>query len=48
MSTQYPPVTLPDTEVRLLKSKIAGDAFRLHVSPDLAILAGDGSYLRPA
>jgi predicted alpha/beta superfamily hydrolase len=32
MVLSHPPVTLPDTEVRLLKSEIVGHTFRLHIS----------------
>jgi predicted alpha/beta superfamily hydrolase len=32
MPSQYPPATLPDTEVRLLESSIVNDTYRLHIS----------------
>lgn len=32
MSSQLPPVTLPDTEIRLLKSSLVNDTYRLHVA----------------
>jgi hypothetical protein len=32
MSSTYPPVTLPNTQVRLLTSSIVNDTYRLHIS----------------
>ena len=32
MSSQYPTVTLPNTQVRLLKSSIVNDTYRLHIA----------------
>jgi predicted alpha/beta superfamily hydrolase len=32
MPSQYPPVTLPNTELRLLESSIVNDTFRLHIA----------------
>jgi predicted alpha/beta superfamily hydrolase len=32
MPSQYPPVTLPNTEIRLLKSSIVSDTYRLHIA----------------
>lgn len=44
MSSQYPSVTLPDTEVRLLPSSIVGDTFRLHISLPITYPDSDRAY----
>jgi predicted alpha/beta superfamily hydrolase len=41
MSRPHPPVTLPNTQVRLLNSAIVGDTYRLHIAlPDNYVKSG--------
>ena len=59
MTPQYPSVTLPNTEVRLLESSIINDTFRLYVSlpftytdsdrtyPVIYLIDGDGLFHNP-
>jgi len=44
MSSQLPPVTLPDTKVRLLKSSIVNDTYRLHISLPITYANSDKTY----
>ena len=44
MSSPYSPVTLPDTEVRLLKSSIVNHAYRLHIALPTNYAKSDRSY----
>lgn len=44
MSSQYPPVTLPDTEVRLLKSSIVNDTYRLYISLPITYANSERTY----
>ena len=44
MSSQHPPVTLPDTEVRLLKSSIVNDTYRLDISLPITYANSDRTY----
>ena len=44
MSTQYPSVVLPNSEVRLLKSAIINDTFRLHISLPVTYARSARSY----
>ncbi len=44
MSPQLPPVTLPDTEVRLLKSSIVNDTYRLHISLPITYANSNRTY----
>ncbi len=43
-SSRHPPVSLPDTEVRLLHSSIASDIYRLHISLPLTYANSDNTY----
>jgi predicted alpha/beta superfamily hydrolase len=44
MSSQHPPVALPDTEVRLLESSIVKDTFRLHISLPITYANSERAY----
>ena len=44
MSSPYPPVTLPNTEVRPLKSSIVDDTYRLHISLPVTYANSDRTY----
>jgi predicted alpha/beta superfamily hydrolase len=44
MSSKHPPVTLPDTEVRLLKSSIVNDTYRLDISLPVTYANSDRTY----
>jgi predicted alpha/beta superfamily hydrolase len=44
MSSPHSPVTLPDTEVRLLKSSIVNDTYRLHISLPITYANSDKTY----
>jgi hypothetical protein len=44
MSSRHPPVTLPDTEVRLLKSSIVNDTYRLPISLPGTYANSDKTY----
>lgn len=44
MSSQYRPVTLPDTHVRLLKSAIVNDTYRLFISLPATYANSDRTY----
>jgi hypothetical protein len=44
VSSQHPPVTLPNTQVRLLKSRIVNDAFRLHIALPANYAKPGGAY----
>jgi hypothetical protein len=42
--SQHPPVTLSDTEVRLLRSSIVNDTFRLHISLPVTYAGSERTY----
>lgn len=44
MSSQYPAMTLPDTEIRLLKSSLVNDTYRLHIALPPTYAHSDRSY----
>ena len=44
MSSQHPPVTLPGTEVRTLKSSLVNDTYRLHISLPITYANSDRTY----
>jgi len=44
MSSTHPPVTLPNTQVRLLKSSIVNDTYRLHISLPITYANSDKTY----
>lgn len=44
MSSPHPPVTLPDTEVRLLESALVNDTYRLHISLPITYANSDRTY----
>jgi len=44
VSSPYPPVTLPDTEVRLLESSIVNDTYRLDISLPFTYANSDRTY----
>jgi len=44
MSSLHPPVTLPDTEVRLLKSSIVNDTYGLHISLPITYVNSERTY----
>ena len=44
MSSQHPPVTPPDTKVRRLKSSIADDTYRLHISLPITYANSERTY----
>lgn len=44
MSSEYPPVSLPNTEVRLLKSSIVDAKYRLHVSLPSTYADSENAY----
>jgi predicted alpha/beta superfamily hydrolase len=44
MSSTHSPVTLPNTQVRLLKSSIVNDTYRLHISLPITYANSDKTY----
>jgi predicted alpha/beta superfamily hydrolase len=44
MSSQHPPVTLPNTQVRLLESSIVNSTYRLYIGLPANYAKSDGSY----
>ena len=44
MSSPYPPVTLPNTEIRLLESSIVDDTYRLHISLPVTYANSNKTY----
>jgi predicted alpha/beta superfamily hydrolase len=44
MSSPHSPVTLPDTEARLLKSSIVNDTYRLHILLPITYANSDRTY----
>ena len=44
MSSPYPPVSLPNTEIRLLESSIVDDTYRLHISLPVTYANSNKTY----